>query len=77
MSKLHYKCDHERYQSAWHAAHCTVENCERCQSLCDEGLVIACEECGRVHHTDWLGWCGEVDGDGRCTVLCPECQPND
>lgn len=73
MAKSYYKTDHQRFEAAWHAAHCTVETCEWCESLVEQGLVIACDECGHVHHTDWLGWTGTVDGDGRCTVLCPEC----
>lgn len=77
MAKSHYKSDHQRYQSAWHAALCQIEDCEWCQILCDEGLVISCDGCGRVHHTDWLGWGGAVDGKGRCTVLCPECRQED
>ena len=74
MAKSHYKSDYQRYQAAWHAAHCRVDACEWCQSLCDQGLVICCDSCGHVHHTDWLGWDGEIDELGRCTVLCPECK---
>lgn len=73
MAPDYHKSDQERFESAWHAAHCLIENCEECQSLCDEGLVISCCGCGHVHHTDWLGWSGEIDENGGCTVLCPEC----
>lgn len=76
MAASQYKSDHQRYHAAWHAANCQIENCEWCKSLCDQGLVIACDECGRVHHTDWLGWSGDADDDKRCTVLCPECRHN-
>ncbi len=76
MAKSHYKSDHQRYRAAWHAAHCLIEDCEWCQALCDDGLVIACDGCGHVHHTDWLGWTRDVDDVGRCSVLCPECQTN-
>lgn len=73
MAKSYYKSDELRYFSAWHAAHCRVEDCPRCDYLCDQGLVISCDGCSRVHHTDWLGWNGQVDQHGRCTVLCQEC----
>ena len=73
MEKSFYKSDNQRFKAAWHASHCTDENCEYCQFLCDDGLVIACDECGNVHHTDWLGWNGKVDAEGKVTVLCPEC----
>lgn len=76
MAKSHHKSDAERYAAAWHAAHCRVEDCDLCQSLCDHGSVISCDDCGRVHHTDWLGWAGAVDGEGRCAVWCPECRPD-
>lgn len=72
MRYSYYKTDNERFQAAWHAAHCWIENCEYCEFLCEQGLVISCDACGRVHHTDWLGWKGELHGD-QCTVLCPEC----
>lgn len=75
LAPSHHKSDYQRYQAAWHAAHCHVEECDWCQHLCAEGLVIACDDCGCVHHTDWLGWEGEVDAAGRCTVLCPDCSP--
>lgn len=77
MAPDHYKSDHQRYQAAWHVAHCCDDECEHCQSLCDEGLVISCDECGHVHHTDWLGWIGDIDAEGCCRVLCPECLPKD
>jgi hypothetical protein len=77
MAKSYYKSDHQRYQAAVHAAHCITENCEWCRSLCDQGLIISCDQCGHVHHTDWLGWQGTLDNEGRCTVLCPECRTKD
>lgn len=77
MEKSFYKDDCSRFAAAWHAAHCRDEDCERCQSLCDEGLVISCDGCGHVHHTDWLGWDGEADGRGCCFVFCPECRKED
>lgn len=74
MAPSHRKSDAERYESAWHAAHCTADECDHCHALCRLGLVISCDGCGHVHHTDWLGWCGHVDEKGQCSVLCPECQ---
>ena len=74
MAKNQYKSDNQRFKAAWHVAHCTTENCENCQQLCDHGLIISCDECGNVHHTDWLGWSGTVDDKRNCTVLCPECE---
>lgn len=74
MAPSHRKSDAERYESAWHAAHCTSDICNRCDELCRLGLVISCDGCGHVHHTDWLGWRGHADEKGQCSVFCPECQ---
>jgi hypothetical protein len=73
MQPSHYVSDYERFAAAWHAAHCTVEDCDRCRYLCDEGLVVGCDECSKVHHTDWLGWDGTLGDDGCVVVRCPEC----
>lgn len=61
-------------RAAWHAAHCRIAECETCDALCDEGIIISCDACGRVHHTDWLGWQSPDEGK---TVLCPECADKD
>jgi hypothetical protein len=68
------RTDSDRFLAAWHVANCQVEECEQCSFLAHEGQVISCDKCGHVHHTDWLGWTGSVDGDGTVTVLCPECE---
>jgi hypothetical protein len=75
LAHNHYKSDYDRYQSAWHAALCQIEECEQCNALCDRGLILSCDGCSRVHHTDWLGWQGHIDENGGCTLLCPECLP--
>lgn len=75
MAPNYYKSDYQRYAAAWHAAHCRIPDCEWCKSLCDQGLIISCDQCGHVHHTDWLGWNGQLDDSGRCFVFCPECNP--
>ena len=74
MARSYYIPDADKFSDAWHAAHCRVPDCDRCQSLCDTGAVISCDECGHVHHTDWLGWTGTETGDGGIIVLCPECE---
>ena len=74
MAKSYYKTDNQRFNAAWHAAHCRDKNCEYCQFLCEDGLIISCDRCSNVHHTDWLGWSGKVDSEGRVFVLCPECE---
>ena len=74
MAYDYYKSDYQRFAAAWHAARCRSESCVRCDVLCQEGLVISCDGCGRVHHTDWLGWDREMHANGSVTVLCPECE---
>lgn len=39
-----------------HAAFCEKNNCEYCEFLCNSGIIISCDECGYIHHTDWKGW---------------------
>lgn len=73
MAYSRYKNDHDRFNAAWHVAHCTIEYCEYCTMLCDEGLIISCDSCGNTHHTDWLGWTGSVNEQQQCLVYCPEC----
>lgn len=76
MSHNYYLSDYERFSSAWHASHCSIEECDLCNMLCDRGIIISCDSCSNIHHTDWLGWYREVDSDGKCEVLCPECITN-
>jgi hypothetical protein len=68
------KADKPRFGAAWHTAHCIDPDCKQCQALCDDGFIISCDECGAVHHTDWLGWHGHFQDDECCIVLCPECE---
>ena len=60
--------------SVIHAENCTDPNCERCEILCDEGFIIFCDGCGRLHHRTWKLWSRIVDENGRCLVFCPECK---
>jgi hypothetical protein len=76
MAKNYYKSDYERFESAVHAGSCEVEDCERCHFLCDLGLIISCDGCSKVHHTDWLGWSSETEKEGRVSVFCAECKEN-
>jgi hypothetical protein len=73
MSYHPYKSDYERMESVIHAEKCKMDECEYCRSLCDSGAIISCDGCGFIHHTDWLGWTGEVNNKGQCSVFCPEC----
>ena len=57
-----------------HAENCRDENCEWCQQLCDEGYIISCDCCGRIHHTTWKLWTGVVNENGQCAVFCPGCK---
>ena len=43
---------------------CKDDDCEECQSLVDEGIIISCDGCGSPGHTDSLGWEGILDGNG-------------
>jgi hypothetical protein len=72
MNVGYYERESEKWDNAWHAAHCMIEDCVRCSRLCDCGVIISCDDCGRVHHTDWQGWVGQEDGD-KVFVYCPEC----
>lgn len=67
------KTDYERRETVWHVANCTVEDCEQCNAAADHGLVETCDSCGKIQHTDWLGWTGNVDSEGRCFMYCPTC----
>lgn len=69
----YYRSDNIRYSAAWHAGHCTVEDCDWCNQLCEDGYIISCDDCGNVHHTDWQGWHRIIGANGGCSVYCPEC----
>ena len=72
--KSYYKSDYQRFQAVLHASNFSIDDCVYCQELCDEGLLICCDGCGKIHHSDWIGWFGSVKKDGKCIVLCGECE---
>jgi len=55
-----------------HAVRCKDENCEYCDFLCNSGIIISCDECGYIHHTDWIEW--EMSEDNF--IFCPTCFKN-
>lgn len=49
---------------------CSLEDCEICQSLVDEGIILTCDECYQPGHTDAPGgWERQPDG----LVICCHC----
>lgn len=56
-----------------HARECEDENCDWCQSLCDQGLVESCDHCGAIEHTDAINfWTGNLVGQ-QMFIYCPNC----
>ncbi len=57
-----------------HVHACLDPDCEWCDYLVREGIIISCDHCGHPGHTDALGsWHGVVDKNGGCTVFCLHC----
>lgn len=48
---------------------CGAADCEECQALVDEGVLIACDECGEPGENDAGGWTMTSGG----LVLCAGC----
>lgn len=49
---------------------CAVENCNRCQSLVDDGVIFACDECGLPGDSDAPGgWVLSADN----LIYCSKC----
>ena len=48
---------------------CRKKDCDECQALIDCGILMACDECDMVGHTESDGW--TLLEDGR--VLCQSC----
>lgn len=58
----------------WHHIYnCADEYCEYCLGLVEDGILESCDGCGEVGHTDFCGWIGELDSEGRCSIYCLQC----
>lgn len=78
MGNVAYLDSFEKGAAEYHAQTCTDPDCEWCDSLCDQGLIVACDGCGHTAHTDRLNfWTGIVDERGGCLIYCPSCAPAD
>ena len=55
---------------------CKVEDCPECQSLVDNGLVMACDGCGTPGSTESDGWTLMPDGRTLCD-LCYSREPKE
>lgn len=73
LAPSYYLSDYDRYAAVWHVSNCTIDECDICNNFVDNGRVISCDCCSKIHHTDWLGWRGILDSNGRCFVYCGEC----
>lgn len=50
---------------------CQDTNCEECQSLIDQGIIMACDNCGHPGHTDCGAESWRIMQDGL--VFCIGC----
>lgn len=57
----------------FHAISCLEIDCEYCDFLCYEGLIEACDYCGRPGHTDESNWTGVFEEPTVCILLCNRC----
>lgn len=67
MADTDTRADSERYAHDYRT--CEVEDCESCQQLVDEGLIMACDECGNPGSSLSDSW--HLMDDGR--TLCGAC----
>jgi len=62
MDRYEYFIEHDY-------VNCSISDCEECQELIDYGLIMACDECDMVGHSQSDGW--NLMDDGR--MLCQGC----
>jgi hypothetical protein len=62
-----------RHDELMHVYFCLKDECEKCENLVDKKIIIACQDCHKIQHYDWLGWKRVKNEKDETQTFCPEC----